>query len=106
MTAKDSQADRSLRALFQSDENPVDLAAKMTRASDNFVASPVPGTHSYILGWTERTQVVGKPPVSWRCSGSASIAAPEIPTDVTLAAVDPAGVFVEAYSFHCQPEGN
>jgi type IV secretory pathway TrbF-like protein len=103
MTAKDSPADQKLVAFFRSSDNPVDLGAKMSRTVEDFVASPVSATQAYILAWAEVGQAQGKAPQRWRCSGSAAIATPQIPTDVELAAVDPAGVFVEDYEWHCSP---
>jgi hypothetical protein len=102
-TAKDSPANRDLVALLRSPENPVDLGSKEKRTVEGVVASPVAGTHTYMLGWTELLEVQGKAAQVWRCSGSVAIATPAFPTDIELAAVDPAGVFVEDYELHCQP---
>ncbi len=102
-TAKDSPANRDLVELLRSSENPVDLGAKEKRTVEGVVASPVAGTHTYMLGWTELLEMQGKTAQVWRCSGSVAIATPAFPTDIELAAIDPAGVFVEDYELHCQP---
>ena len=102
MTQKESPANQKLVVQFRSPENPADLGAKLKRTVEGVVASPVSGTRSYMLGWVEVVEPQGKPAETWRCSGSAAIAPPSIPTDVELAAVDPAGVFVEDYALHCQ----
>jgi type IV secretory pathway TrbF-like protein len=103
MTAKDSVANRNLVALFQSPDNPSALGSKERRTVQGVVASPVAGTQTYMVGWTELLEVQGKAAQTWRCSGSIAIAPPALPTDVALAAIDPAGVFVEDYELHCQP---
>ena len=103
MTAKESPADRDIVALFRSDQNPSALGAKMTRTVVGFVASPVVGTHTYVLGWNELVEPRGGSPQSWSCSGSVAIATPEIPSDVVVGAIDPAGVYVEAYQLQCKP---
>ncbi|MFZ1124191.1 MAG: VirB8/TrbF family protein [Candidatus Baltobacteraceae bacterium] len=104
MTAKESPANQKLVGLFRSPENPVDLGASMTRTVEgDLVASPVTGTQSYIVGWMELAQRQRKAAQLWRCSGSIAIAPPLLPTDVEFAAIDPAGVFVEDYEWHCQP---
>ncbi len=104
MSEKDSPAARDLVTLFRSDQNSADLGAKLTRTVEDFIASPVVGTHTYMLGWREIVEPQGKAAQSWRCSGSVGITPPSIPNDVELGGIDPAGVFVEAYQLQCQPE--
>jgi type IV secretory pathway TrbF-like protein len=104
MTAKDSTANQKLVTLFRSPENPVDLGTTMTRTVEGDpVASPVVGTQSYLVGWMELSLPQREAAQLWRCSGSIAIAPPSLPTDVELAAIDPAGVFVEDYELHCRP---
>jgi type IV secretory pathway TrbF-like protein len=102
-TAKDSPAAQQLTAFLQSDQNPADIGQHVTRGVASFIASPVSGTHSYLIGWSETVVPHGKAPQPWHCTGSIGIAPPLIPTDPAIGQINPAGVYVTGYSLHCVP---